>query len=185
MPDSPADRARAPWRTLTSRNVYENRWIRVREDIAQMPDGRTTLYGVVECSGAVGVLPFLDDRTVVLVGQYRYVARGFFWEMPTGAMRRGENEAAAAQRELVEEAGYEAARLVKLATFVSSKSVVDETAHVYLAEGLRAVGREPDPTEFIEVRSFPFDEVLRMVERSEIVDAMTVVAVLHAARRRG
>lgn len=183
MPDSPADRARTPWRTLTSRNVYANRWISVREDVAQMPDGRTTLYGVVQCAPAVGVLPFLDDRTVVLVGQYRYVARGFFWEMPTGAMRPGEAEEDAVQRELAEEAGYEATRLVKLATFVSSKSVVDETAHLYLAEGLRPAAQEPDPTEFIEVRPFPFDEVLRMVERSEIVDAMTVVAVLHAARR--
>ena len=184
MPDSPADRARAPWRTLTSRNVYANRWIRVREDIAQMPDGRTTLYGVVQCAPAVGILPFVDPDTVVLVGQYRYVARAFAWEMPTGAMRPGESEEAAAQRELAEEAGYQAERLTKLASFATSKSVVDETAHLYLAEGLRPAAHEPDPTEFIEVRTFPFDEVLRMVERSEIVDAMTVVAVLHAARRR-
>jgi hypothetical protein len=61
---------------------------------------------------------------------------------------------------------------------------MEETAHIYLAEGLRPVVREADATEFIEVRTFAFDEVLRMVETSEIVDAMTVVAVLHAARRR-
>src|SRR5439155_1555596 len=74
MPDSPSDRARAAWRTLTSRPVYANPWIRVREDIAELPDGRTTLYGVVECPPCVGVLPFFDARTVVLVGQWRYVA---------------------------------------------------------------------------------------------------------------
>src|SRR5207247_6238579 len=50
MPDSPNDRARAAWRTLTSRPVYANPWIRVREDTAELPDGRTTLYGVVECA---------------------------------------------------------------------------------------------------------------------------------------
>jgi len=184
MPDSPSDRARAPWRTLTSRPVYANPWIRVREDVAELPDGRTTLYGVVECAPCVGVLPFLDARTVVLVGQWRYVARAFTWEMPTGAMQPGESEEAAVQRELGEEAGYEAARLVKLASIATSKSVMNETAHLYLAEGLRPAPREPDHTEFIEVRAFAFDEVLRMVERSEISDAMTVVAVLHAARRR-
>jgi hypothetical protein len=54
-----------------------------------------------------------------------------------------------------------------------------------VAEGLRPVQRDADSTEFIEVRAFAFDEVLRMVEASEIKDAMTVVAVLHAARRRG
>jgi ADP-ribose pyrophosphatase len=71
--------ARTPWRKLTSRAVYENPWIRVREDQVELPDGRTTLYGVVQCAGCVGVLPFVDTNTVVLVGQYRYVAGGFFW----------------------------------------------------------------------------------------------------------
>jgi ADP-ribose pyrophosphatase len=176
--------ARTAWRTLTTRDVYTNPWIRVREDVAELPDGRTTLYGVVQCPPAVGVLPFLDPRTVVLVGQYRYVARDFYWEMPTGGVRPGESEEAAAQRELAEEAGYEAARLVKLCVFHSSKSVVDETAHVYLAEGLQPVARRGDETEFLEVRAFALDDVVRMVEASEIRDAMTVVAVLHALRRR-
>jgi ADP-ribose pyrophosphatase len=184
MPDRRRALARAPWRTLTTRDVYVNPWIRVREDVAELPDGRTTLYGVVQCATAVGVLPFLDPQTVVLVGQYRYVARDFYWEMPTGAVRPGEGEEAAAQRELAEEVGYEADRLVKLCSFHSSKSVVDETAHVYLAEGLRPVAREADETEFLEVRAFALDEVVRMVEASEIRDSMTVVAVLHALRRR-
>jgi ADP-ribose pyrophosphatase len=177
--------ARRPWRTLSSRPVYENPWIRVREDLAEMPDGRTTPYGVIECRPGVGVLPMLDRSRVVLVGQYRYVAGGFRWEMPTGAMHTGETEEAAAQRELREEAGYEAERLVKLCSFETSKSVVDETAHLYLAEGLRPARREPDPTEFIEVEVFELDDVLRMIERSEIRDAMTVIAVLHVARRLG
>jgi ADP-ribose pyrophosphatase len=176
--------ARVPWRRLTSRLVYENPWIRVREDQVALPDGQTTLYGVVECAGCVGVLPFLDADTIVLVGQYRYVAGGFFWEMPTGAIKPGESEEAAVQRELAEEAGYEADRLAKLCAYHTGKSVVEETANIYLAEGLRAIQRPPDPTEFIEVRTFPFDEVVRMVERDEIKDSMTIVAVLHAARRR-
>jgi ADP-ribose pyrophosphatase len=184
MPDPPNDRARAAWRTLTSRPVYANPWIRVREDVAELPDGRTTLYGVVQCAPAVGVLPFLDARTVVLVGQWRYVARAFRWEIPTGAVKPAESEEAAVRRELAEEAGYEAERLVKLCTFDTSKSILDETAHLYAAEGLRPVPPRPDDTEFIEVRAFPFDEVVRMVERSEIVDSMTALAVLHAARRQ-
>ena len=177
--------ARIPWRQLTSRPVYENRWIRVREDQVELPDGRTTLYGVVQCAGCVGVLPFLDPDTIILVGQYRYVAGDFYWEMPSGAMKPGESEEAAVQRELAEEAGYEAGRLVKLCACHTSKSVVDETANIYLADGLRTVARRADPTEFIEVRAFPFDEVVRMVERDEIKDSMTIIAVLHAARRRG
>jgi ADP-ribose pyrophosphatase len=176
--------ARRPWGTVSSRPIYVNPWMRVREDVAQMPDGTTTPYGVVECKPAIGVLPFVDPETVVLVGQYRYVARAFFWEMPTGALRPGETEEEGVQRELAEEAGYEAARLVKLCTFISSKSVMDETCHLYLADGLRPAVVECDPTEFIEVRPFAFADVLRMVDEGEIKDAMTIVAVLQAARRR-
>jgi ADP-ribose pyrophosphatase len=175
---------RTPWRTTSTRPVYANRWISVREDIVEMPDGRSTLYGVVECRECVGVLPFLDRDTVLLVGQYRYVARDFFWEMPTGAKDGDETLIEAAQRELAEEAGYEAGRLTEVCEFHTSKSILREVAHLYVAEDLRRAPRPPDHTEFIERRAFPFPEVLGMVERGEILDSMTIVAVLHAARRR-
>jgi ADP-ribose pyrophosphatase len=185
MTDDRRSLARAPWRTISTRPVYVNPWMRVREDIAEMPDGRRTLYGVIETAAAVGILPFVDADTVMLVGQYRYVARAFQWEIPTGGMMTGESELVAAQRELAEEAGYRAGHLEKLCTFHSSKSVMDETAHLYIATDLTPMSHEPDATEFIECRAWPFADVLEMVVRSEIVDAMTVVAVLHAARRRG
>ena len=177
--------ARVPWRTTSTRPIYRNRWIDVREDMVELPDGHTTVYGVVECSECVGVLPFLDRDTVLLVGQYRYVARDFFWEMPTGGQHAGETALDAAQRELAEEAGYEAGRLVELCDFHTSKSILREVAHLFVAEDLRPASRPPDHTEFIEPRAFPFAQVLSMVERGEIKDAMTIVAVLHAARRRG
>jgi len=178
--------ARAAWRTLTSRAIYENPWIRVREDIAELPDGRTTIYGVVTCADAVGVLPMLDPDTVVLVGQYRYVARAFMWEIPTGGAGKGdESHEATAQRELREEAGYEAESLTELCVYDTSKSIMDERCWIYLGQGLRPVPTRPDETEFFEIRPFLFSDVLRMVETSEIKDSMTVVAVLHAARRLG
>jgi len=184
-PKRPEALSRAPWTTASTRHVYENRWITLREDIAILPDGRSTIYGVVTCAPAVGILPFLDPETIILVGQYRYVARDFYWEMPTGGRDEGETLEETAQRELAEEAGYEAGRLTKLCEFHTSKSILDEVAHLYLAEDLRPAPRPGDHTEFIEIRAFPFDEVLDMVERGNIVDSMTVIAVLHAARRRG
>ncbi len=62
---------------------------------------------------------------------------------------------------------------------------MDETAHLYLAEDLVPADRKADDTEFIERRVFPFREVLDMVARAEVTDSMTVIAVLHAARRLG
>lgn len=188
MTHDPGERGRlvdVPWRTLSSRLVYRNPWIRVEEDQVELPNGRTTLYGVVRCTTCVGVLPFLDPDTVVLIRQYRYVARRVFWEMPTGGVHPGETLEAAAQRELGEEIGYVAERLTPLVSFHTSKSVVDETAHLFSGEGLAPAPTPPDDTEFIEVRSVPFRTAIAMVERGEIKDSMTVIAVLHAARQRG
>ena len=175
--------ADVPWQTRSSRVVYQNPWIRVDEDQVQLPDGRTTVYGVVRCGACVGVLPFLDAETVILIRQYRYVARGVYWEMPTGGVHPGESLEAAAERELAEEIGYRASRLTPLVSYHTSKSVVDETAHLFYGEGLTPVVTPGDPTEFIEVRTLPFAEALRMVESGEIKDSMTVIAILHAARR--
>jgi ADP-ribose pyrophosphatase len=183
--DRPHSLAREPWRTRSTRPVYENRWIRVREDVAVLPDGSSTIYGVVECAECVGILPFVNSETVILVGQHRYVAQGFYWEMPTGGIHPGESSLEAAQRELSEEAGCEADSLVKICDFHTSKSILRETAHLYIARDLRSRSRRPDATEFIERREFPFAEVLDMVVSGEIKDAMTVIAVLHAARLGG
>jgi ADP-ribose pyrophosphatase len=75
--------------------------------------------------------------------------------------------------------------LIKLCDFHTSKSILREVAHLYLAEDLHPASCPPDHTEFIERRAFRFSEVLEMVERGEIKDSMTVIAVLHAARLRG
>lgn len=174
-----------PWKTRSSKPIYENKWMRLREDIAEMPDGRTTVYGVVTFGECVGVLPFVDENHVALVRQYRYVfGENQRWEMPTGGVKPGESPEAAALRELREEVGYTADRLVPVSTYYTSKSICDETAHLYLGYDLTRAALPPDDTEFFEVAVFPFDEVLEMVVRSEIRDGMTVIAVLHAARLR-
>ncbi|MBI3360655.1 MAG: NUDIX hydrolase [Chloroflexi bacterium] len=101
-----------PWKTLSTREVYRNRWMRLREDIAELPNGHTTIYGVCEFGQCVGVLPFVDADHVLMLRQYRYPQReSHRWEMPTGGVRPGETPEEAAQRELMEEAGYRARRL--------------------------------------------------------------------------
>jgi ADP-ribose pyrophosphatase len=174
-----------PWKTIRRREVYKNKWMRLHEDLAELPDGRTTIYGVCEFGECVGVLPFIDDQHVVMVRQYRYVQQeNHRWEMPTGGIRPGESPEQAAQRELMEEAGYRAGQLLWVSSYHTSKSICHETAHLYIGNGLVAAEAQPDETEFIERAVLPFDEVLQMVEMSEIRDSMTVIAVLHAARLR-
>jgi ADP-ribose pyrophosphatase len=173
------------WKTISTRDVYHNKWMRLREDIAEMPNGKTTIYGVIEFGEAVGVLPFVDRDHVVLVRQYRYPAReNHRWEMPTGGVHPGETLEQAAQRELMEEAGYRAGELTWISSYHTSKSVCVETAHLYIGRDLAAEAAMPDDTEFFEHTVMPFDKVLQLVIGSEIRDSMTVIAVLHAARLR-
>jgi ADP-ribose pyrophosphatase len=174
-----------PWKRLSSTSIYQNRWLSLREDQVQLPDGGKTIYGVVTCGDCVGILPFVDDSRVLLVRQYRYVAGRTTWEMPTGGVRPGESLEAAAQRELQEEAGYAAGRLRKIVAYHTSKSILDETAHLFLAEQLQRVQGDPgDDTKFIHAEVFPFRTVLRMVMDGEILDGMTIIAALQVARLR-
>lgn len=174
-----------PWKTLSSREVYRNPWTRVREDLAEMPNGKQTIYGVIECAECVAVLPFVNDGQVVLVRQYRYVfGENQRWEAPSGGVKSGETVAAAAQRELREEVGYHANRLVQVSTYYPSKSIVRETGHLFLGYDLTRAFATPDETEFFEIGVFSFDDALQMVIDSEIRDSMSVILILHAARLR-
>ncbi len=173
-----------PWTQQSTRPIYQNPWIRVREDVALMPDGRTTIYGVVTTGPAVGVLAFVNEGHVVMVRQWRYVAGRAMWEIPTGAAHLDETLPDAARRELAEESGYRVGELRVLASYHSSKSILDETCTVFV--GLEAVlgTASPDPTEFIQVAVLPYPDVVAMVLSGEIMDAMTVVAVLAHERER-
>ena len=157
-----------PWKTLSSRIAYRNPWTTLREDIAEMPNGKTTIYGVVECVDAVGVLPFLDDDRVVMIRQYRYAfGEGHRWEMPTGAVKPGESLEAAADA-VAEEIGYDAAELTHVAADYSSKSIMREVCHLYLGRGLSPAQAAPDETEFLEVAVMPFRRVYELTLASEV-----------------
>ena len=179
---SDADLAERPWERLARRTVHATPYLRLHEDRVRMPDGRESLYGVVECGHCVGVLPFVAPDRVVLVRQFRYVAGRPTWEMPTGGVHSGEGVLAAAHRELVEESGFRAEKLIPVCTYHTSKSSIDETAHLFLGYDLRPASAPPDDTEFIRREVHAFDRVLEMVLSGEITDSMTIIAVLHAER---
>ena len=170
------------WQRISRRLVHETPFLRIHSDRVRTPTGGEADYGVVECGPGVGVLPFIDADHVIMVRQHRYVAGRFTWEMPTGGVDGDEPIEVAAQRELAEEAGYRAGSLRHIHTFHTSKSCIDETAHLFIGRDLRPDAAQPDEVEDIERRVMPFKDVLNMVINGEITDSMTVIAVLLAAR---
>jgi ADP-ribose pyrophosphatase len=178
------------WRTLRSRFLYRSRYCSLRRDRVRLPTGFEFDHHVVEIPEAVCVVPVLDDGSVVLLHQYRYPANRMFWELPAGRMHPDETPLGAARRELREEAGFVARRLVRGPTFYPVDGISPHRAHAYFASGLRAVPQELDATEHLRVDRFHPDEVLSMIRDGRISDGFSLIALQHEflfrrdARRR-
>ena len=172
----------SPWQTKGSRLIYENPWIRVREDEVVQPDGKPGIYGVVHFKNkAVGILPIDDQGKIHLVGQHRYALDIYSWEIPEGGCPESEDLLDAAKRELVEETGLVASHWQELGRAHLSNSVSDEESIFYLATGLKQGPASPEGTEQLSHKHISFDEALDMVMRGEITDALSVLAITHYA----
>ncbi len=172
------------WTTLSSRLIYENKWVRFDENLVRIHSHELTLYGMLVCKKALGVVPLNADGSVRLVRQFRYIAQRFTWEIPTGAAEDGETWEEAAQRELREEAGVHARRLLPLPTVHTNKSILDEEARLYVGLDLTPAEGEADATEDITVHDLPWSEAMDLIAKGEIVDGLTLVALLAADRLR-
>jgi 8-oxo-dGTP pyrophosphatase MutT (NUDIX family) len=164
--------------TLTTRVAYENRWTRVREDIIRRRDGSEGLYGVVERSDFVVVVPLHDGR-VTLVEQYRYPVRSRQWEMPMGMWEQspGTDPAVLAAAELREETGLVAGRMDYAGDMFQGAGYCNQRGHIFLATELSQgeTARETSEQDLI-CRSFPLAEVEAMVREGVIKDAMSIAA---------
>jgi ADP-ribose pyrophosphatase len=104
--------------------------------------------------------------------------------MPTGGRGVDETLEGAPRRELADEGGYAAGGLELLTRYHTSKSILDETAYLYVAEDLSSATEHGDATELFRRQVWAFDEVVSIVHRADITDSMTVIAVLMADSRR-
>lgn len=164
--------------TLSSEIVYQGRLLKVREDRVLLHDGSEARREYVEHPGAVMIIALPDEATLLLERQYRYPLRRHFLELPAGKMEAGEDPLATAQRELVEECGYEAGSWRHIATMHPCIGYSDERLELYLARELSYVGNALDDGEFLEVVPTPIAEALNRVRSGEITDVKTVIGLL-------
>ena len=174
---------RARFTPLGSTTCYARGRLTLREDAWALPDGTERIYPVLAVGVTVGVLPFIDEDRVLLIGQFRHLPRATSWELPGGGAQPGEEPVIAAQRELREEGGYRADDLAFLGRFWPSNAYLDEIAYCYVARGLSPDPLPADDDEFIERRIVPLAEAVRMALSDEITESVSKMTVLHYAAR--
>lgn len=159
--------------------VYHGRYLRTEERTVQLPDGREGRREIVVPPDAVGVLPLAPDGTVYLVRQYRTALQRAILEIPAGILEPGEAPEETARRECAEEIGLRPARLDHLFAYYHSVGFSTGRIQVFLGRDLQAAPDAClDGTEHLERVAMPFDELSRLVQRGEIVDSKTMLAVM-------
>lgn len=164
-------------KTVKQNVVFEGKIIRVRCDDAELPDGKPCKREVVDHAGGASVL-YVREGKVLLVRQFRYPYMEETLEIPAGKLNPGEDPARTAARELAEETGWQPASVEHMFTIYPTPGYSAEKIYIYRAHGVREGQVHPDEDEFVTAAFYPIDEVLSMIEKGEIKDAKTIIAVM-------
>jgi ADP-ribose pyrophosphatase len=160
------------------RTLLENRRFAVVERTVTRPDGQSASVQFVRHHGSVAILPILDDGRVCLIRNRRLTVDKTLIEIPAGTREPNEPPLETAHRELAEETGYRADRMEELISYYPSPGVLSERMYIYVARDLTPGDAAREANEEIENYLVSWDEALALVERGEIVDGKTVLALL-------
>lgn len=173
------------WKKLSSRTVYENDWMAVREDHVVNPGGGENHYGHVHFKNrAVAIIALDDAGNTWLVGQDRYTLGEYSWELPMGGAPLDEPPLMAAKRELQEETGIRAGNWEELMRLHTSNSITDEVGFAYVATDLSYGDTKFEETEDLKIRKLPLEDAVKMVLDGQITDAISAAALLRISTVR-
>jgi len=167
-----------PYTIVHSRPIYENPWVKLREDrVTDLQDKEST-FGVITMKSGVTVLPMDDSGGVSLVREFKYGIGEPTLEAVSGAIESGENPEQAGLRELGEEVGLIAAEWVDMGLVNPFTTIVNSPNHTFLARKLSRIRRRPDAPEQIETVTMPFADALQAVLDGTITHAASCVLIL-------
>ena len=142
-------------------------------------DKKRTYFDLISHKGSVAVVPLLKNKKIILVKQFRYAIKKELFEIPAGLINKNESLVDCAYRELKEETGFKANKIKKLFQTFLAPGYSDELLTIFLASDLEKGEQSLDLDEFIEVKTFNFDEILNMIKNNEITDSKTISAILY------
>lgn len=168
---------------IGSERVFDGALLHVRKDTVRLPSGRIATREYIVHPGAVLVAPRLPDGRWVVERQFRYPVGHVFLEFPAGKRDAGETPVETGRRELIEEAGYDAATWTRLGLIHPGIGYSNEAIELWRADDLVDVGRRLDDDEHLDVVTMSGTELLAAFDRGDITDAKTVAALFLLARR--
>ncbi|NKY86531.1 NUDIX domain-containing protein [Nocardia veterana] len=171
---------RTQWTIHGETVVDENRHIRLSTVDIELPDGVKFTQYVARLPKCAMTLVLNENREVLLMYRHRFIIDQWVWELPGGYIDGAEDVAAAAAREVEEETGWRPKTMEHLVTYQPAIGTLDQPQLVYLARGAELTDTVPDVNEAEDLRWFPLEEAVKMIDRGEIVGAATVVGVYRA-----
>lgn len=165
--------------TLEEKSIYKGDYLEICNVKVQLPNGEIVYRDIIKHPGATAIIPFIDDENVVLIKQFRKAINKVQLEIPAGKIEKGEEPIKCAARELEEETGYRANKLIPLGSIVTAPGFCDEVIHIFKAEGLTLGNKGGDDDEFIELEIVSLDEMRKMVKRGDIIDTKTISSLAY------
>jgi ADP-ribose pyrophosphatase len=160
-----------------TKNIYKGRVVNLNLETVTLPNGATVELEVIHHPGAAAVVPMKDEKTVILIRQYRHAAGGYIYEIPAGKLHPGEDPRVCAQRELEEEIGYKAGVLDHVISAFTTPGFTDEIIHIYKATQLQPGKQNLGHDEVLAVAEFPLEKTIAMIRQGIIQDAKTIVGL--------
>jgi len=169
---------------VSKKTIWRGRAVDFRVDTVRLPNGKTATREFMDHPGAVGVVPFADKNTVVMVRQYRHPVGEVTLELPAGKLDKGENALSCVKRELREETGYTAKTIKRLVEYWPTPAFANEVLHLYIATDLKPGKMNTDDDEFLQCVLVPFDKAVALALNGEIKDSKTIIGLLACAVQR-
>lgn len=166
---------------IDGREMYRGVIVNVRLDRARLDNGNIVNREVVEHPGGVAIFAMDDQDRVAMVRQYRYPMGEIVLELPAGKLEKGEDPRDSGLRELREETGLLPGVFESMGVSYSSPGILAERIYLYFAKDLKQGPTQPDDGEFVETVWIPYQELMDMARRGEIVDGKTLAGLLKAS----